>query len=228
MSNNDIFLIDICGTVFRSNTTFDFIRFYYSETRWYKVMSFVRNTKIIGFVNSLVFEMLHVDIIRKFAICHLKGLKREDIADMAEKFYEVYLKDKINHNVVKIIEEQRSKGLMLVIVSATLDCISSVVAKKLNIDIQFSSQLAYDNNICQGFLQTDLLGSKLMVLKENGFIPPYYGIITDNYSDIDVIQCSDLAFLIQYSDARDKWVALGETTKNCKRIKITISKSNLS
>ena len=140
------FLIDICGTLYQSNTTFDFIRYFFSEKPWY---------------------------IR----------------------------------VIDIIESNRKEGIRLILVSATLDVIAKEVSERLGIPDVFSSHLSYDKqNVCLGRLKIDLLGNKANCLKSSNILEPYYGTITDNYSDLELILKSENSYVVvtdkQY---QNKW-----------------------
>lgn len=222
VAEKSIFLIDICGTLYRSNTTFDFIRYYYSETNWYKLMDYFRSIKFLRHLNYIIFKIFKIDIIRKLLIWHLKGLTNIELSAMSETFLNSYLAKKQNNDVIEIIKNQRESGVTPVIISATLDCISKVIAKKMNIEVYYSSELAYDKDTCLGYLKKDLLGKKLKTLVEKDLTPPYTGVITDNYSDMDIIKCSKNVFLIQYSKYKDKWLSMDALSKEQNITKIII------
>lgn len=58
------FLIDICGTLYQSNTTFDFIRYFFSEKPWYIRLNGLRKNKLFRFCNTKAFEYLEFDCLR--------------------------------------------------------------------------------------------------------------------------------------------------------------------
>ena len=49
------FLIDICGTLYQSNTTFDFIRYFFSEKPWYIRLNGLRKNKLFRIRLSSIF-----------------------------------------------------------------------------------------------------------------------------------------------------------------------------
>lgn len=199
-------LIDICGTLFRSNTTFDFLDFWFKKESWYQKMKRLRRYKVVGFANSIFFRLFHVDIMRNYAISHLKGYSKTDLQKMSTRFYVDYLSTVINNDVVGIIEEKRKNGYELIAVSATLDCIADEICQKLNIPKHFSSTLDFNRDgKCTGRLKKDWLACKLVNLQEEGLNPPYDFVITDNFSDIDIIKNSNFSYLIQYAKCRKKW-----------------------
>lgn len=200
------FIVDICGTLFQSNTTFDFLDFWFKKESWYQRMKRLRRYKVIGFANSIFFRLFHVDVLRSYAISQLKGYSKTELQKMSNRFYEDYLSTVIHNDVVEIIEEKRKNGYELIAVSATLDCIADEICQKLNIPKKFSSTLDYDKyGICTGRLKKDWLACKLVNLIEESINPPYDFVITDNYSDVDIIKNSNFSYLIQYANSRKKW-----------------------
>ena len=108
---------------------------------------------------------------------HYNRVKEEDIRD--------YIK-----------ELQENKDNRLILVSATLDCIASVVAKKLKIVDVLSTSLCYEKSYCLGKIREDLLGNKLKILKKHRIMPLYDVMITNDYSDIDVIFQSRKSYVV--------------------------------
>lgn len=83
--------------------------------------------------------------------------------------------------------------------SATFDFIADVVANRLEIPIYFGTELAYDNQgIFKGKILKDRLGHKYQALNDMGLKSPFYKVITDNITDMDIINCSKTVDLIIY------------------------------
>lgn len=222
MESKKIFLIDICGTIYRSNTTFDFIRFLFARERWFRRMQRVRKHRIVGFLNMKIHQYFHIDIIRQYAISKLNGYSEEELTKMTSEFYDAYLTKVINTDVINLIEQKREDGFVLLLVSATLDCIANEVANRLCITQQYSSELEYKDGVCQGRLKTDFLATKLKILRRKDICLTNMEVITDNYSDKDLIKVSKHAYLVQYLDKKDKWNHFldKKTLKKCEFIRI--------
>lgn len=210
MMNKEYFLIDICGTIFNSNTTFDFLKFYFSKKHWYKILIMIRKIKILIIINAIFMRLFQIDLLRYWALTHLKGYTKEQLSSMSDIFYKEYLTKRTNKEATEIIERMKRENKELILVSATLDCIAFAVSKNMNIPCVFSSKLAFKNNKCLGRLQHDLLANKPNVLVDNKINPPYWGIITDNYSDMALIKKSQHVFLIQYSNKKNYWKHLSD------------------
>lgn len=221
-NKTEVFLVDICGTLYRSNTTFDFLAFFFHTKRWYKIVDKFRRVRLLMVLNAIIMKLLHKDLLRIWAISHLSGFKRDELLQMSRQFHEEYLLPRANREVFDIIQKEKNNGRKIVIVSATLDFIADVEAEHLEADVVLSSRLSYNDGICQGRLSKDLLANKLQVLTGVGELPPYWGVITDNYSDADIIMKSRNAFLVQYTGKRDRW-NFARQNKECNIKKIIIN-----
>lgn len=220
-NKKEVFLVDICGTLYRSNTTFDFLAFFFHSKRWHKIVEAFRSIRVFMILNALVMKLLHKDILRIWAISHLDGFSHDELLQMAILFHKDFLLQRENKEVMDIIRVEKKRGKKIVIVSATLDVIADVVAEYLEADVVLSSKLSYNNNICNGCLSEDLLANKLRILTEFGENPPYWGVITDNYSDADIIMKSQNAYLVQYRGRHDRWSFVSRNKKcNIKKIMI--------
>lgn len=199
-----IILVDICGTIFDSNTTFDFLDTMLTTSSYRRYRS-ISKTLFWRVFNKLCVVILGIDLTRKIAVRYLKGYTENELLLMSEKFYEVFLSKRYKYKVLDLIKSlQKNVDNRLILISATLDCIASVIARNLNIMDVISSELIYDKAQCTGKLKTDLLGNKLKELKLNGIIPLYEMMITNDYSDIDVILQSKKSCIVLDKNER-KW-----------------------
>jgi phosphoserine phosphatase len=209
------FLIDICGTMFRSNTTFDFIKYYYGSN-WLVKFWFSLPYRIY---NRLMFRFLKKEPLRHNLIKKLRGKTCEQLTLMAKDFCKNFLFAKENVQIINIINKKRAECCRLVIASATLDVIANAVAAYYNIPEYFSTTLEYDSNgVCTGHISKDLLSCKKAMLKAAGVVPPYAGVLTDNFSDCDIICESSEAYLVTYKMKKNKWaeMALINKFKSCR------------
>lgn len=216
---NSVFIIDVCGTMFRSNTTFDFIRHYYGKEKKMKLW-FSLPYRIY---NRLSCKLFHREPLRHNLIGLLKGKPKDELEAMADTFVVQFLKRHEHHEVIQLIEEKRNIGLRLVIVSATIDVIAKAVAKHYNIQNWIATQLDYgEDGICRGRIKCDLLANKRNALEQIEVRPPYGGIITDNYSDTELIMSAEEPFLVDYTERGSLWsrVITKEYLNKCHIIKV--------
>lgn len=195
-------LIDICGTLFKSNTTFDFVRYYFGQKKRVKFW-FSLPYRIY---NRLMYKCFHREPLRMNLISMLKGISKDRLEEMAEQFLNDYLLKRELEPVIPFIDYCEMFGAKLIIVSATIDVIAHAVARYYEIDECLSTQLNYnEDGICEGTIAYDLLSNKKEALAKINILPPYYGVMTDNYSDIDLIHYSEDLYLISHNRSTKTW-----------------------
>lgn len=216
-----ILIIDICGTLYDSNTTFDFVKFKFGKTSQYMPIGLCRKSRVICRLNHYWFKLFGKDVLRSKLIKILKGYTSEEIGGMVSDFYDQYLIPRKNKESFDVIEKYRNNNARLILVSATLDVIAKEVAKREHILEWAASQLLYDEGKCLGTLGNDLLDGKLETTLSltKGYA---YDVITDNYGDSDIIKESAHAYLVQYKNRRDKWshYVTKETLRKCDFIRL--------
>ena len=110
-------LVDICWTLFYSNTTYDFLNI---KGNW---------------LNSLIYKLFGCDIVRSRAIRRFQAHNREEQLALAELFYNTYLEPRKIEPVWRMIE-----GLNVILVSQTMDVIAEVVAKHVGAKAYHATQ----------------------------------------------------------------------------------------
>ena len=117
MKDDRTILVDICWTLFYSNTTYDFLR--------------IRGNKF----NSLIYKLFGCDLVRSCAIRKFNTLSREEQTTRVERFYNEYLEPRKIAPVWQLIE-----GREIVLVSQTMDIIAQTVAKHIGAKAYFATQ----------------------------------------------------------------------------------------
>lgn len=199
-------IVDICGTLFKSNTTFDFIDFVERENPKYQIFKTLINFLPIRILNRLIFWIIKIDVRRKLTIYFLKGKSKTNLCALSNKFYDEYLFDKINWNVIKRLKEL---NLNIVLASATLEPIAKVISKKMNAKDYFASSLCYDKNgIFRGGLSTDLLGAKLETIIGHGYRIPFLYVVSNDFTDLSLFTSSENKIIIATKENYIKWEKL--------------------
>ena len=159
MTSNRPILVDICWTLFYSNTTYDFLR--------------IKGNRL----NSLLYKFFGCDLVRCRAIRKFNALSRDEQRALAERFYAEYL-------VPRKIDEvwRRIKGRDIILVSQTMDIIAQVVAEHTGAKAYFATQ------------------------KKEEVLAHYtdFDIITDNLSDLAIIEQAHEATVVTYNN-RSRW-----------------------
>ena len=200
-----IAIIDICGTLFESNTTFDFLDYFIRSWK-FRLFRKISKSIIWRVFNKICRRLGGWDLTRIIALRFLKGYSRQQLTVAAEDFYNTYLVHKIQQPVYVVVEELRRTGYKLCLVSATLDCIAEVVARKWRIESYYSSSLRYDNSFCEGCLRTDYLGKKIEYLRRIGIYPPFDVTLTDDFSDMGLLRNSHKCIVVSKRSKTESWI----------------------
>ena len=187
-------IVDICGTLFNSNTTYDFCRFFFVNSKRYRILEIIFNSSFIYLLNAACFKLMRKDIKKIILIKMLNGYSYEELYNAANLFYDQYL--------------QNCKS-EIVICSATLDFIADAIANKMHIELHISSRLLYTLNAkCKGKILVDLYGMKKSALQAKNISPPFEAVFTDDISDIELLKFSVRRFVIVSKKKRHKWDVL--------------------
>lgn len=206
-----IILLDICGTIYRSNTTFDFLDYFFANNIRYKLFCLLFRCRLARLVNKVIASLCKYDFLRVFSVKFLEGYTEQEIMQKAEYFCNKILEYKKQDKVIEIINLNIDKQNRIIIVSATLDCVAFHVAKALGIDEHYASELEYRNNICTGKISNDLLDCKLVKIREKGITPPFEMTISDNFTDIELMKHSKYSYIVSRVKRKRKW---GRLLKN--------------
>lgn len=206
--SSDTVLIDICGTVFDSNTTFDFLDEFLRQSSYARFRRLSRT--VIWRAISKSFALLRgTDLTRYIAVRYLRDIPRQQLVEAADRFCESVLRHKVKVRTIETIEQYRRQGYRLVLASATLDFIAEAVARWLSIDTFFGSELSYTvGGNCRGLIVKDRLGHKLQAVKDCQIALPVAVTITDNLSDIDILRMSDRVWIVAPENMRRHWLSL--------------------
>ncbi len=203
-------LVDIDGTLFDANTTFDFLDHYFGDSWSYRLFRRFSKTFIGRVINKLSIVICHVDMIRTIGVRRLKGYSITDLRNRGEGFYEDYLVKKKHEDVIDAVKNEQALGYHIVLASATLDFLARMIAEKINADGYTSTELLYENGICLGLIKSDRLGQKEEALQKIGITFPVKKTYTDNITDIYLLGKSEEGVVIVYPKERRKWLRLKE------------------
>ena len=156
-----VIVFDICGTIFKSNTTFDFLKWKLNDNSWYRLYSFIYHSLPWKMFNKLSMSLIHYDVTRMIAISFLRGFSIEQIKNDVALYYDDYLKYRINNKIVEMIDYYKNRpDYRVIIASATLDIIAEHISKQLGVNEWYATTLCSENGICTGKYENDLLGRK--------------------------------------------------------------------
>lgn len=207
-------LVDICETLFYSNTTFDFLDYYIKNPEYLRLRNRMKNILLLK-ANNIIYRIFHYDYFRAKALSYLKGMRKDVLNEMAEEFFHNFLTPRKNKIVWDKISEIENKDIPIILISGTISPIAEKVAEYMNCS-EISTSLEYNNDICTGRIKKDNLRNKRKSLLQKNIYAPYSLIITDNIADYKLFKYAKEVIVICYNNKiRWRWL-----TKYCKQ-KIT-------
>jgi phosphoserine phosphatase len=179
-------VFDVCGTLYNSNTTFDFILEYH-KSRKKKFKYYI--SKALLSLPCKVLNKFKIISIRDSMILTLKGESKDDLSIFSKIFVETFLATKQKAACMDLLLAEPQNALLI---SASLDPVINAIANKLNV-AGYSSILEYNKeNLCTGKLLVDLKGIKSKKVGPTELEL----VVTDNMSDIDLIKNSKISYLV--------------------------------
>ncbi|WP_040400653.1 HAD-IB family phosphatase [Cecembia lonarensis] len=199
MDKKEIYLFDLCGTLYFSNTTYDFLLWYFKK---YNRIKFLK----IKLALSLPFKIIWVTSkriglkfdIRKILIGTLKGEMVSSVYEEAYLFVGEFLKNRENPQIHELFNEAKRKGADMILVSASIDPVVRAVSNQLRFKNYLATTLEKTaEGVFSGNITKDLQGYKLEALQKEGI--DFYQettLATDNVEDLQLAKACKNVYII--------------------------------
>ncbi|KAA9327381.1 HAD family hydrolase [Adhaeribacter soli] len=201
----ELFVFDICDTLFYSNTTFDFIKFVLQKKGWGgKLRQFDLYTKRTSpvFIGLYFFQKFSKeDWPKKLCLRLLKGVSKKELYQLGEAFEKQFLASRMVEKTHQMLRQLRKEGKTVVLISASIDPVVAAIANALAVDYR-CSELAYDSQgNFTGDLQWEMTGQKLVALRKmlSSEDAPF-AVATDNFSDRGLVEAACHRFVVVYNE----------------------------
>ncbi|MEM7364090.1 MAG: HAD-IB family phosphatase [Pseudomonadota bacterium] len=168
-------LVDVCDTLFRSNTTFDFMAWHDRDDP--TTTQLLRSRHHIW--HRLHYRLTGEDRIRTRVIARLADADAAILQEQGRQFVQTI--EKINETW-KLIRTYQNDGYRVVLLSSSLDCVVRAVAEQLDADWH-ASELGFRDGRCTGVLVRDLLHDKHSVITDH-YATDNTVMLTDNRTDL--------------------------------------------
>ncbi|MCL6261247.1 haloacid dehalogenase-like hydrolase [Aquiflexum sp. TKW24L] len=208
---NKVYVFDVCGTLFHSNTTYDFLLFYFKRTNSVKffLCRLVLSTPtkaIVVLLSKLGFK----PDLRGFLISQLKGESIEQLEKYADRFVKEFLETRKVEFTHNLLMDAKRKGNQLILASGSIDIVVKAISRHLSIKDFFSANLKEDGKgKLTGQIHHDPKGKKESMIFENTLIDPSsLVVVTDNFDDISLIGLSGQAYIISKRKRKKMWESL--------------------
>ncbi|MEZ8046051.1 hypothetical protein AB6C46_18490 [Vibrio sp. 10N.237.312.C02] len=196
---NKVLLLDLCGTFYKSNTTFDFLSYYLSGYKRFVYKYIFRSVPFRCFC-KIYLSFFGKDIFRYSCVYLLRGDSFSNLEARASEFLEtIELIDQVKNKLESIREEYDE----IYFISASIDIIVKVAARKFLVNGYYSSTLQVreiDGVYCvSGFFERDLLFDKKSVINDC-FKEAKITFITDNRTDRPCLELCDKFIAVYKKD----------------------------
>jgi phosphoserine phosphatase len=204
-------IFDVCGTLFHSNTTFDFLSYYFKKKNKVKYIICRLALSYPSKALIILFSKLGVQLeLRLFLVRLLKSESRDEIGMHTIPFVRDYLSKRKNNHVHQILNQALYRNERIILVSASLDLVIKAIADYLQVKEYYASLLELKSkDLLSGNLIRDIKGDKLSYIQQKINLKEFDVIVvTDNYDDISLIQVAEKVFVVSKKRGLDKWERL--------------------
>lgn len=205
MKIEKIVIFDVCGTLYYSNTTFEFLHFLYDRNKLFNLFTLLRKSIPIRALNMLILRVFKFDAVRYFALKFLSSMTLENANQKTDEFVRSLSSKKIlkMHDLLSTYKTE--PGTKVILMSASLDIIIEKIAQHLDVQNFYASKLEFNGLKCKGRISIDLYGKKSELIKNiivEG-IPVVF--ITDNFNDYPVKSLVDDFKVISFQKDLKFW-----------------------
>ncbi|MDE9444683.1 hypothetical protein KKJ04_03385 [Xenorhabdus bovienii] len=185
---NKKIILDVCGTLYHSNTTFDFIDYFLDKKNKCIIKRKLLKFWIFKFFFIVLGKLFKNDIYRRLYIRLLKDFPQNELTKEAKIFTKEILETKKILQIHNIIDDIKKDDI--IICSASLDIVIKEISSILNIKNYFATNLIFEGGYCLGEIRHDLLGRKDKLFNKVDLV------ITDNKSDLLLIKKSSKYIIV--------------------------------
>ncbi len=177
-------LIDVCGTLYHSNTTFDFLEFFFRGRSAMRLLwvRLIRSLPLRALRKLLPFHWID-NSLRLSAIRLLSGQKTSTLETAARRFVKEVLTFRPHTPILSRLEDLERQGYRIVLLSGSLDFIVAAVAQSLNIKEWYGAETEVKEDRITGRILHDTHANKMKVAMELCTGAEVVEVITDNLED---------------------------------------------
>ena len=189
-------VFDVCGTLYDSNTTFDFLDDYFKTDKKYQL--FRRFSKSLSgkLLNYPFYRFFKYDIVRVIATGFLKGISEQELQLAMKAFVYEQLDSKIKKNIQSLLAEYKKEGFHIFLMSGSYSLIVEHVCSYFDADGFVASELEVVNSKCTGKYKTDQLFNKKAILFETYPDITELIVVSDNRTDYELMKAADKGFAV--------------------------------
>ena len=189
-------VFDVCGTLYDSNTTFDFLDGYFHNDRKYQLFRRFSRSLPGKIVNYPFYRFFNYDIIRVIATSFLKDISEEKLQVAMKHFVYHELDSKVKIDIQKLLHQYKEEGYVIYLMSGSYSLLVEQVCQYFKADAFTGSELEMVNSQCTGRYATDQLFNKKAVLLEKYPDIQELVVVSDNRTDYELMKMADKGFAV--------------------------------
>ncbi|MBS9525604.1 haloacid dehalogenase-like hydrolase [Litoribacter alkaliphilus] len=219
----EMYIFDVCGTLYHSNTTYDFLKYFFLRNNYvnYMKISLLLSIPVKVFIVALNKIGWNLPL-RSYLVGLLEGTGLNEVEVEAEKFVKEILCHRKIDAVHGMLQGSLSEGKKVLLVSASIDPVIKAIAKDLGVGFFVCSTLeVMEKNFFTGKFSKDIKGNKANIANEGvGIEWGKTSVFTDNKDDMDLIERCDSAFVISKKRNINFWEKKLKSYPNSKLIHV--------
>lgn len=189
------FFSDICGTLYRTNTSYLFLYFYFSRnnrTKWFYVWL------LLSLPAKVLWKSLGKIIAMDWLRNHLLGLLKGESQNTVEAEAKTFAVEVLSSFQNNLACEKARTGHPLVLVSATLSPLAKAIADNFGAEAYLATQMEVENGVFTGKIAFDVRSKKLELLRLSiyGNYLDQSTFMTDNQEDLSLVKKVKKAIII--------------------------------
>jgi phosphoserine phosphatase len=212
LSQIDVFVFDVCDTLFYSNTTFDYLQFVLEQRQlsgrqqWLRLLTKRWSPAFLGL--SFWQKLTGGDAIKAAALRLLTGIPKDELYSLGQRFLRDFLSTRKIARTHELLEQLANSSTRVILLSASLDPIIAALAAELKVEF-VSSELDYDEKgCCTGRLRRELGGKKHHALRElvGADTTLRLAVATDNFTDRELVATVTCRYIVVHNTgAKQFW-----------------------
>lgn len=214
--HRELILYDFCGTIADFQTGNAFVRYVLqrkclNDNGYEKLRVFLNK---IGFIRHFNYIRPKIAINKSLLLYQLKGLRYEELDELAHQYYIEQIKPHLIDKVLDTIEKHRSEGALLILDSAGYAIYLKYFTKEYGIPVLLASEFEYKNGVFTGQVQgKDNYGQEKVRRLEKYFGSTDFSVgfssvvgYTDSYSDLPVLNCCNKVVCVNRGAQPEQWM----------------------
>lgn len=218
LADIDVYVVDVCGTLVRDDTTLGLLRHHFARTRerrfrntLFSVMTARHSPVRLAF--AVLERLTGRHLLKHAAVKLLAGDRADALAQSGAQYAAVLLKERRVVSVWPLIEQAARAG-RVVLASASLEPVVACLAAEIGAR-HVASQLEQQGDVLTGRYAKDLTGQKEQAMRGKYGASVLAGrvcAISDNLSDWALLEKAAQAFVVLHRQShRRRWQGLDAT-----------------